>query len=70
MPSASTKSPAVVLLSGGMDSCVCAALSFDMVKAIRDTLLNYVNAVELQLASSPPEATPAGTPPKTSGNAP
>ncbi len=43
---------------------------FDMVKAIRDTLLNYVNAVELQLASSGPEATPAGTPPKTSGNAP
>jgi 7-cyano-7-deazaguanine synthase len=27
MPSASTKSPAVVLLSGGMDSCVCAALA-------------------------------------------
>lgn len=27
MPSASTKSLAVVLLSGGMDSCVCAALA-------------------------------------------
>jgi len=27
MPSASPKSPAVVLLSGGMDSCVCAALA-------------------------------------------
>ena len=48
----------------------------DMVRAIRDTLLNYVNAVELQLASSPSSnagAAPgsaAGTPPKTSGNAP
>ena len=40
----------------------------DMVRAIRDTLLNYVNAVELQLASKRrtrrPAATPAGTPPK------
>jgi cbb3-type cytochrome oxidase cytochrome c subunit len=43
---------------------------FDMVKAIRDTLLNYVNAVELQLASSPREPAAGGTPPKTSGNAP
>ena len=46
----------------------------DMVRAVRDTLLNYVNAVELQLASSSsgtaPEAAPAGTPPKPSGNAP
>ncbi len=46
----------------------------DMVRAIRDTLLNYVNAVELQLASGAPPASagaaPAGTPPKTSGNAP
>jgi hypothetical protein len=45
-----------------------------MVRAIRDTLLNYVNAVELQLASS--AAAPAGgsaaagTPAKASGNAP
>ena len=43
---------------------------FEMVKAVRDTLLNYVNAVELQLASSGRDATPAGTPPKTSGNSP
>jgi len=43
---------------------------FEMVRVIRDTLLNYVNAVELQLASSHPEATPAGTPPKTSGTSP
>ena len=43
---------------------------FDMVRAVRDTLLNYVNAVELQLASSNGTATPPGTPPKTSGNAP
>ena len=44
----------------------------DMVRAIRDTLMNYVNAVELQLASSTskPEAAPAGTPPKGAGNAP
>jgi cbb3-type cytochrome oxidase cytochrome c subunit len=46
----------------------------DMVRAIRDTLLNYVNAVELQLASSAApagaSAVPAGTPPKPSGNAP
>jgi len=41
---------------------------FDMVKAIRDTLLNYVNAVELQLASSAPDANASGTPPKTAGN--
>jgi cbb3-type cytochrome oxidase cytochrome c subunit len=43
---------------------------FEMVKAVRDTLLNYVNAVELQLASSNSVATPAGTPPKTSGSSP
>ena len=43
---------------------------FDMVKAVRDTLLNYVNAVELQLASSAACGRTAGTPPKTSGNAP
>jgi cbb3-type cytochrome oxidase cytochrome c subunit len=46
----------------------------DMVRAIRDTLLNYVNAVELQLASSSPgattEAAPSGAPPKPSANAP
>ena len=33
----------------------------EMVRAVRDTLLNYVNAVELQLASSP-AASPAGRP--------
>ena len=43
---------------------------FEMVKAVRDTLLNYVNAVELQLASSGRDAIPTGTPPKTSGNSP
>ena len=43
---------------------------FDMVRAVRDTLLNYVNAVELQLASSNPEAAPAGAPPKPPGNSP
>jgi hypothetical protein len=33
----------------------------DMVKAMRDTLLNYVSAVEQQLATAqPPEAKPAG----------
>jgi hypothetical protein len=47
----------------------------DMVRAVRDTLLNYVNAVELQLASSSGNTTPAapapsGTPPKASNNAP
>ncbi len=46
----------------------------DMVRAVRDTLLNYVNAVELQLASSAaPGGAPAtapGTPPKAAGNAP
>ena len=46
----------------------------DMVRAVRDTLLNYVNAVELQLASTAgpggAAAPPAGTPPKASGNAP
>jgi hypothetical protein len=45
---------------------------FDMVRAVRDTLMNYVSAVELQLASGAgrPEAAPPGTPPRTSGNAP
>jgi cbb3-type cytochrome oxidase cytochrome c subunit len=46
----------------------------DMVRAVRDTLLNYVNAVELQLASSSsgttPEAAPSGAPSKPSANAP
>ena len=32
----------------------------EMVSAVRDTLLNYVNAVELQLASSGRDATPSG----------
>jgi cbb3-type cytochrome oxidase cytochrome c subunit/peptidoglycan hydrolase CwlO-like protein len=36
----------------------------DMVKAIRDTLLNYVDAVEQQLAGSKPDGT---TPPKAGG---
>jgi cbb3-type cytochrome oxidase cytochrome c subunit len=43
---------------------------FAMVKAVRDTLLNYVNAVELQLASGRPEPSGVGVPPKTSGNSP
>jgi hypothetical protein len=34
----------------------------DMVKAIRDTLMNYVDVVEQQLAGSKPEAEPAGAP--------
>jgi cbb3-type cytochrome oxidase cytochrome c subunit len=38
----------------------------DMVRAVRDTLLNYVTAVELQLAESPAPATP----PKASSNSP
>jgi cbb3-type cytochrome oxidase cytochrome c subunit len=45
----------------------------DMVRAVRDTLLNYVNAVELQLASSSrtaPEAATSGAPAKPSANAP
>ena len=45
----------------------------DMVRAIRDTLLNYVNAVELQLASSTPGSAPGPRPPELpqdSGNAP
>ena len=37
---------------------------FEMVKAVRDTLLNYVNAVELQLASSGRDATPPERPPR------
>jgi cbb3-type cytochrome oxidase cytochrome c subunit len=41
----------------------------EMVRSVRDTLLNYVTAVELQLASSPPTNT-SGTPPKTSSNSP
>jgi cbb3-type cytochrome oxidase cytochrome c subunit len=43
---------------------------FEMVQAIRDTLLNYVNAVELQLASSHPEAMPAGAPARAPGTSP
>ena len=43
---------------------------FEMVQVIRDTLLNYVNAVELQLASSQPVAMPAGAPPKPPGTSP
>jgi cbb3-type cytochrome oxidase cytochrome c subunit len=43
-------------------------LPFEMVKTVRDTLLNYVSAVELQLASSNTPASPAATAPKTSGN--
>jgi hypothetical protein len=45
----------------------------DMVRAIRDTLLNYVNAVELQLASSSvktPEAAGTEASAKPSANAP
>ena len=48
----------------------------DMVRAVRDTLLNYVNAVELQLASSSAAPAPAGgsaaagTPVKAPGSAP
>ena len=44
----------------------------DMVRAIRDTLLNYVNAVELQLASgtATTPAVPARTPAQAPGNAP
>ena len=39
----------------------------DMVRAMRDTLLNYVNAVEQQLAGAKPaDAKPAGAP-KASG---
>ena len=37
----------------------------DMVKAIRDTLLNYVNAVEQQLAGAKPDAVPR--PPRPAG---
>ena len=40
---------------------------FEMVKAVRDTLLNYVNAVELQLASSGRDATPPERPPRPRG---
>ena len=39
----------------------------DMVKAVRDTLLNYVNAVELQLAVSKAEPAKSATAPKASG---
>jgi cbb3-type cytochrome oxidase cytochrome c subunit len=43
----------------------------EMVRAIRDTLLNYVNAVELQLAgSNPGAASPAGSAPRTSSTSP
>jgi cbb3-type cytochrome oxidase cytochrome c subunit len=41
---------------------------FELVKAVRDTLLNYVSAVELQLASSNTEAAPSATSPKTSAS--
>jgi hypothetical protein len=41
----------------------------EQVTAIRDTLLNYVNAVELQLAGASPEAPKESTPaPKPSGS--
>jgi cbb3-type cytochrome oxidase cytochrome c subunit len=39
---------------------------FEMVKAVRDTLLNYVNAVELQLADTSTSAAPPAESPKTS----
>ena len=42
----------------------------EMVRAIRDTLLNYVDALELQLASSKGPGTPASSAPKTSGTSP
>ncbi len=40
----------------------------DMVKAIRDTLLNYVDAVEQQLAGGKSEGTPAPMAPKAGGS--
>jgi cytochrome c2 len=43
---------------------------FDMVRAVRDTLLNYVNAVELQLASSQANGSSGGTSGKPPGMAP
>ncbi len=50
---------------------------FDMVRAVRDTLLNYVNAVELQLATTgggtsanPTNSAPAGPRPGGTANAP
>jgi len=43
---------------------------FEMVRAVRDTLLNYVSAVELQLARGNPEAAPAGTPPRPAESSP
>ena len=42
----------------------------EMVRAIRDTLLNYVDAVELQLASSKVMRGGAGRRPKTSSTSP
>jgi cbb3-type cytochrome oxidase cytochrome c subunit len=42
----------------------------ELVRAIRDTLLNYVSAVELQLAAGNPQPTPAEAAPKTSRNSP
>jgi len=42
----------------------------DMVRAIRDTLLNYVNAVELQLAAGVNSSPPAEAGPKASGTSP
>jgi hypothetical protein len=41
-----------------------------MVRAVRDTLLNYVNAVELQLAESGGSAPAAETAPKAGGTSP
>jgi cbb3-type cytochrome oxidase cytochrome c subunit len=43
---------------------------FDMVRTVRDTLLNYLNAVELQLASTSGAAPTGGVPPKPSGTSP
>ncbi|MGO9470061.1 MAG: c-type cytochrome, partial [Isosphaeraceae bacterium] len=42
----------------------------DMVRAIRDTLLNYVNAVELQLAGGANPSPPAEAGPKAGGTSP
>jgi cbb3-type cytochrome oxidase cytochrome c subunit/peptidoglycan hydrolase CwlO-like protein len=42
----------------------------DMVRAIRDTLLNYVNAVELQLAAGGSPSAPAEAAPRTNGTLP
>jgi cbb3-type cytochrome oxidase cytochrome c subunit len=42
----------------------------EMVRAVRDTLMNYTNAIELQLASSNHEAVSGGSPPRSSANSP